>query len=202
MKRFFRLIMMVVLMAFASLAPAKAQQKGDLHVKAGIGFFSVTDYLGLLLAGFGSIDTTEGVSHHDFITLFNPSVEVEYHFSPHFSLGGFLATGYADAWSTLDATGQINKRATVFYPTLGVSCTTRYFRSGNFSMYGSFGVGVALVTFRQTTPDEGRGNLQFNPIPMANAYPLGFKFGDTKGLFVEAGWGSKGLVNIGAFFNY
>lgn len=199
MKRFSKLLMAVVLVMFVSLAPAKAQQKGDLQLRAGVGYFSLPDYVGILLAGFGSIDTTEGITRDDFIPLLNPSVEVEYHFSEHFSLGGFLALGYADARTTLDSTGEINKRATAFYPTLGISFTMRYFRSGNFSMYGSGGVGATLLAFRQTTPEEGRRPLQIQGAPMANVYPLCFKYGNTSGLHVEVGWGSKGLVSVGGF---
>lgn len=199
MKRFSRLIVAVVLVMFVSLAPAKAQQKGDLQLRAGVGHFSLPDFIGILLAGFGSIDTTANITRDDFIPLLNPSVELEYHFSEHFSLGGFLALGYADARTTLNSTGEINKRVTAFYPTLGISFTTRYFRSGNFSMYATVGLGATLLAFRQTTPEEGRRPLLIQGAPMGNAYPLCFKYGNTSGLHVEVGWGSKGLVSVGGF---
>lgn len=199
MKRFPKLIVAVAVVMSIGLAPASAQQKGQIQFKAGAGVFSFPDYLSMVLVGFGSIDNADGVTRGNFIPITNPSVEVEFLTSDKFSIGGFFTFGVASSWTTVDATGEINTDATSFYPSLGLAMTTRYFRSDNFSMYGSWGVGATIITMRQTSPTEGRGGLDATVIPAANIYPLGFKFGDTKGWTVEVGWGSKGIVSFGGF---
>lgn len=161
------------------------------------------DIFGLLIAGFGSIDTTEGTSSRDFIPLLNPNVEVLFGVNSWLSLGGSLAVGYASAESVLDTSGVVNKSMKTLYPTLTFAAQTQYFSSGRFAMYGSWGLGVMAVYAQQRSQEEGVGNnTSFAATLMGNAYPLCFSYGNTGEVagFVELGWGAKGIVNVGIRF--
>lgn len=189
---------MVTLLAIG-VAPARAQLSGQMHVKGGAGFLSFPDYLGLVLVGLGSIDTTEGVTRGEFIPLVGPSAELERVVSERFSWGGFFALGCASAWTKFDSNGALNKRTSAIYPSLGIGCTTRYFRVGNFSMYGSWGLGVTFYAVDQYTASGGSTGVQMAVFPTANLYPLSFKIGSQSGFYTEIGWGSKGFVSMGGF---
>lgn len=199
MKRFFITLMMASVMLGLS-CPVVAQARGEWSVKGGIGWYSIPDFVGALMVGLGSIDTTEGTTSHSFVPLLNPNVEVHYGINDWLSLGGSLTVGYASAKSTFDDTGVLNKSIVAIYPTLCFSAQTRYFSSGKFSMYGSWGVGAMMLVGNQVTEDST--NNQFGIAPMGNAYPLCFSYGGDLGGFLEAGWGAKGLVNIGIYRNF
>lgn len=199
MKRFFITLMMASVMLGLS-CPVVAQARGEWSVKGGIGWYSIPDFVGALMVGLGSIDTTEGTTSHSFVPLLNPNVEVHYGINDWLSLGGSLTVGYASAKSTFDDTGVLNKSIVAIYPTLGFSAQTRYFSSGKFSMYGSWGVGAMMLVGNQIT--DNSSNNQFGIAPMGNAYPLCFSYGGDLGGFLEAGWGAKGLVNIGIYRNF
>ena len=199
MKRFFITLMMASVMLGLS-CPVVAQARGEWSVKGGIGWYSIPDFVGALMVGLGSIDTTEGTTSHSFVPLLNPNVEVHYGINDWLSLGGSLTVGYASAKSTFDNTGVLNKSIVAIYPTLCFSAQTRYFSSGKFSMYGSWGVGAMMLVGNQIT--DNSSNNQFGIAPMGNAYPLCFSYGGDLGGFLEAGWGAKGLVNIGIYRNF
>ena len=198
MKRFFT-ILATLAVASATITPASAQVKGEWSIKGGIGWYSLPDIVGVLIAGFGSIDTTEGTSSQAFAPLLNPNVEFHYGFNDWFALGGSLTTGLTSAKSIITNTGTVNKSVFALYPTLCVNAITTYFRSGKFSMYGSWGVGVMGLFSRQTGTDISDSSLQFGIVPMGNIYPLSFTYGGRTGGFAELGWGAKGFVNLGVY---
>ena len=198
MKRFFT-ILATLAVASATITPASAQVKGEWSIKGGIGWYSLPDIVGVLIAGFGSIDTTEGTSSQAFAPLLNPNVEFHYGFNDWFALGGSLTTGLTSAKSTFEDSGATNKSVFALYPTLCVNAITTYFRSGKFSMYVSWGVGIMGLFSRQTGTDISDSSLQFGIVPMGNIYPLSFTYGGRTGGFAELGWGAKGFVNLGVY---
>lgn len=198
MKRLFTFLMIAALTLGTS--QRLVAQDGKWSTKVGAGWFSVPDFVGALVAGLGSMDTTEGTTSHDFIPLINPNIELVHGVNDWLSLGGYLSVGYASAESRFEATGTVNKSTEAFYPTLLFSAETRYFTSGLFSMYGSWGVGAMALFSQQLF--EGDTNTQFAVTPMANVYPLGFAFEVNHSLaaFLEIGWGAKGFFNVGVNF--
>lgn len=199
MKRFFTFLTMVGLMLALS-QPVVAQEQGRWQVKGGVGWFSLPDVFGSLVAGLGSIDTTEGVEHKGFAPMLNPNVEVYCGINDWFALGGSLALGYMSFGSKFVETGALSKSSTALYPTLCIGAQTRYFSTGKFSMYGSWGAGVMALISNQKTPEEN--NIQVGVIPMVNLYPLSLSYGGSTGGFLEAGWGAKGFVNVGVYHNF
>ena len=199
MRRFLAFLMMAGVMLGTSHSVV-AQQRGEWSVKGGVGWFSLPDFFGSLVAGLGSIDTAEGVKHQEFVPLLNPNVEVYCGINDWLALGGSVAVGYASAKSVFSETGVVNKSVEALYPTLCISVQTRYFSIGKFSMYGSWGAGVMMLISSQKTPEEN--NNQVGVIPMVNLYPLGLSYGGDLGGFLEAGWGAKGFVNLGVYYNF
>lgn len=201
MKRFFA-ILAAGAMLLAATTTATAQQRGDWQVRGGAGVLSLPDVFGVIVVGFGSIDTSENVTSHEFVPLTSPTIEVNYWLGDKVALGGSLSVGYAAAWSTFNDSGKDSRRVSALYPTLCLSAQTRYFRKGNFMMYGSWGVGAMTMVVNQYNSDEGQNNSSLGFSMMGNLYPLGFQFGHDKAFFVELGWGAKGTLNVGGCFNF
>lgn len=181
---------------------ATAQQKGDWQVKGSAGVLSLPDIVSIMIVGFGSIDTNENVERGEFVPITSLSAEANYWFSEKFAVGGSLTVGHASAWSNFTDTGALSRSISATYPTLCVNATTRYFRKGDFMMYGLWGVGAMGIMARQYDSDNGLRNLEFAAAPMGNLYPLCLQYGQRNGLFVEVGWGARGIVNIGGCFAF
>lgn len=198
MKRFFTFLT-TILFAAATITPASAQTKGEWDIKGGLGWFSVPDVMGALIAGLGTaFGNPEGSQREDFVPLLNPNIELHYGINNWFALGGSLSVGYSSAKS-VEAGGSVNKSATALYPSLMVSAKTTYLRSGAFSMYGSWGIGIMALMAEQWSVDGSDNNNNFAIAPMGNLYPLGLSYGGRTGGFLEAGWGAKGFVNVGIY---
>lgn len=199
MKRFFTILIAMSVMLGAS-QHLMAQEDGEWRVKGGVGWFSMPDFLGGLVAGLGSIDTTDGVEHSSFAPMLNPNLEIYYGISDWFSMGLSLGVGYAGAETRYVDTGAISKSSESIYPSLCIASQTRYFSSGKFAMYGSWGVGLMLLHYKQYY--DGSEHRQAKIAPMTSLYPLCFSYGGSTGGFLEAGWGSKGFVNVGVYYNF
>ncbi len=201
MKRLYALGL-AILIALASISPIRAQEKGDLRLTYGAGFFSFSDYLGILIVGLGSIDTSDGVSSQSFFPMLNPNIGLEYHFNEDFTLGASLSLGGGSAWTNYDESGDLSKRAIGIYPTLLVSSHTRYLRSKQFSMYGHWGVGATFFYFNQVDKNDNYHQSDMVVYPNADIYPLCFSFGKKAGFNVECGWGTKGFVSVGGYCTF
>lgn len=199
MKRFFTVLMVGVLMLGVS-QPVAAQESGRWRANVGVGWFSLPDFVGMLIAGLGTIDTTEGTSTQDFIPLLNPNLGVLCGVNDWFAVGGSMSIGYAAATSHFDDTGVVSRRTRALYLTLTLDAKARYVAWNNLSLYGSVGVGAMALSSNQFYDGSNHPNLQF--APMCNLYPLCLSIGNETGGFVEFGWGSKGFVNIGGYFSF
>ena len=199
MKRFF-VFLTTILFAAATIAPASAQQRGEWSIKGGVGWYSVPDVVGALVAGLSTaFGNPEGAESQGFIPLLNPNIEVHYGINDWLALGGSLSVGYSSAKVVLTDTGALNKSASAFYPSLVFSAKTQYFRSGAFAMYGSWGVGAMALAAKQWSSDGSNNNNSFGIMPMGNLYPLCFSYGGRTGGFAELGWGAKGFANVGVY---
>ncbi|MBP3382395.1 MAG: hypothetical protein J6K78_00610 [Tidjanibacter sp.] len=199
MKRFFTFLT-TILFAVATIAPASAQQRGEWSIKGGVGWYSLPDIIGALVAGLSTaFGNPEGTERQDFILLLNPNVEAHYGINDWLALGGSLTVGYSSAKSVFTDTGAMNKSASALYPSLMFSAKTQYFRSGAFAMYGSWGVGAMALAAKQWSADGNTSNNNFAVAPMGNIYPLCFSYGGRTGGFAELGWGAKGVVNVGVY---
>jgi len=84
-----------------------------------------------------------------------------------------------------------------------------YMSTEYFKLYGDFGVGYSLgkmtytseafVSQKETPEKRGSKNIRHLNFQIS---PIGLKFGNRAGGFIEFGFGYRGLVNAGAFFNF
>lgn len=80
-----------------------------------------------------------------------------------------------------------------------------YFKSGIFKLYGGVGLGAMVgIKNQKSLTTDGGDYLKNNKLDKNGAYlayqinPLGVRIGSERiGAFVEAGYGVKGLVNVG-----
>lgn len=180
---------------------ASAQPNDNKQIRVGVGVFSAPDFVGLFVAGFGSIDTNDDISRGEFIPLFNPNIEMTWKVTDWLSLGGRVAVGYSSAWSTFNKTGDVSRRISFLYPTLNAVANTTYFSRGGWTLGGSWGFGMTYMVTNQYDSDSGT-NASSTIAPMFDIYPLCIGYGGPVGLFVEWGWGSRGVVNLGGYFNF
>ena len=205
MRRFLTLLATLAV-GLTPLSPASAQNTHTWQLKGSAGLFSLPDFVGLLVVGFGSIDTTDEVTRHEFTPVTNLSFEAHRFVNEWFALGGSLSVGYASAYTRFANGGAISRRASALYPTLCLAATTRYFESNRFAMYGSWGVGATALLVDQYSANSSSANDDDTPSTgitlMGNLYPLCLSYGESSGIYVEVGWGAKGIVNVGGFFNF
>ena len=194
MKRILSLLVAIVLV-FGTTQNAAAQERGEWSIRGGVGWFSVPDLIGALVAGLGSIDTTEGVTRQEFIPLLNPNVGIYCSMNDWLSLGTSFTVGYSTAKTVMEDTGRVNKSVSVLYPSVYIGGIFKYYSYGKFSIYGLCEVGAALYSVTQFSDGENRHQLSFSP--MANVYPIGLSYGGQVSGFIEGGWGSRGIVNAG-----
>lgn len=201
MKRFFTLVLAAVLLLSTSQV-LNAQGRDYWSIKGGVGWVSVPDFVGALVAGLGSIDSTEGVSRQEFAPLLDPNIEVLFNANDWLSLGASFLVGYSSTRTVFDDTGATSKSASAFYPSVIFTIDTRYASKGRFTVYGSWGIGAMAMWITQRSMDGSTNNDNFAASTMGNVYPLCFSYkpGNSVSGYVELGWGAKGIVNIGVKF--
>ncbi|HVW99159.1 MAG TPA: hypothetical protein VHA52_01750 [Candidatus Babeliaceae bacterium] len=95
--------------------------------------------------------------------------------------------------------------------TLAIEATLAYIRKDEFQMYGFFGIGPDVYT------KQSMEHVSYYSGPVGTNYttknntsgirsteqftPLGFRFGDDVAVFVELGYGYKGIFNGGLAFS-
>lgn len=206
MKRLVAVFAVVVLSVMTAL-PASAQEyqlpqiESGKRVKVGVGGLSFPDVIGIFVTALGSIDFKDDTYYSELTPLTNISVEMLYEQSDWFSLGWSVAMGYSSG-SVVTTGGETYKKTQMLYPTVSFVAETRYFEDEEFVMYGAWGVGATIYLTHQDF--FGRENNIFGAtvLPSVDLYPAGFRWGENIGAQIEVGWGSKGVVNCGLFFNF
>ena len=106
-------------------------------------------------------------------------------------LGGFLTyekiTGGESTFFSPEETVLIETE----YYTLAIESDYRYISKNSFQMYSGLGLGLLITN----------GEEDFSPITF-NITALGFRVGRTIAAFAELGFGYKGIVNIGASYQF
>lgn len=199
MKRVF-CILAVAALVMGAPQKAVAQERGELSVRGGVGYFSLPDFVAALATGLGTMAGDEGTVHQSFVTMLNPNIGLYYGVNDWLSLGGSATLGYSSAKRVYESSGTVEKSVRVVYPSLFVGAQTKYFTSGKFSLYGTWGVG-AMALFSEQMSDSSKSS-NFALSFMADVYPLSLSYGGDLGGFLEAGWGSRGFVNVGIYRNF
>ena len=185
----------IALVLCLGFKPLSAQETSKWNAKLGGGFISVQDLFGLIEIGYDGIEgnqTDEIIKIYPIIT---PNFEVTYSFNNSISLGLQASIGYSGRYATF-TDNSYRDYSTILTPTLMANLNITYFKRDNFYGYGSFGLGVfGFVVFHSKYENSlSSGNL-FSP--MFNFYPFCFSTNKDNGFFMEFGWGSKGIINLG-----
>ena len=84
--------------------------------------------------------------------------------------------------------------------TVAPEMNVLYVKNPTFKLYGNFGVGLTfgMIHFKNVANETNHKWSKYINYQLA---PVCFRFGSNIGGFIELGWGYKGLVNGGVFFN-
>ncbi len=196
------LLLLGALTILTASQPLNAHEKGDFRLSAGIGVYSYVDMVSILIVGISLLDNNENIYGTDFIPLTNPNVGLEYYLSDHVSLGGSISLGFCSGSNRFED-GSISKKTTMVYPSLLINSTTHYLKRRSFSLYGRWGLGATLFVSKQIqNKSDTSSSVQLSPTMAGDLYPLCFCLGNKTGFFLEAGWGTKGFVNLGGYFSF
>ncbi len=179
-----------------------AARDGKSEIALGYGLFSTANaiaqsadiYSTGLSAGMTSVERQHsgtfhiGYNYYDYTTQCLPV-----------AIGGTFL--YEQAQSVafagdIDA-GRFNDQ---FYTLMG-KINLIYFDRGKLMLYGTMAAGATYCTRRFTAND---GSSDFAGVVHLNFQlsPVGIKYGNNVGIFVEAGLGSKGMVCAGVFARF
>lgn len=201
-------IFAVVVLSMTTVLPASAQEyqqpqtSGGEMLKVGVGYVSAPDIVGVLVTSLGSIEFEDDAYSLGFTPLTNISVEMLYKKNQWLSFGWSVAMGYASG-RIENGSGAVMKTTRILYPTVSFVAETRYFKRDDFALYGAWGLGATLYVVGQKYLDgSGSSLLDAVVYPCMDIYPACFRWGEEFGAQIEVGWGSKGVVNCGLFFNF
>lgn len=183
-----------------SLSTAKAQDyKHELSL--GLGIFSTsqfvdafTDVLVSAFPSYGKISnaTSYGAWHADYRYLINH----------RWAVGGTFVFDYEDAEGVLKNTvqEQIIGNFYRYHYTLAAEGDFRYISREKFTFYSSLGIGATL--YNQVYRELNSSSKSTHNTVHLNfqVTPIGVKYGNHWGGFLEIGFGYRGIANAGVFY--
>ncbi|GHT07075.1 hypothetical protein FACS189440_01180 [Bacteroidia bacterium] len=190
------ILFVVISLAISSVAAQNnGEQAGKHELSAGVGVFSFNQALSALGDLLGTAATAGYVTTAGDYNWFTPFISYQYAFSKRFSLGGTFAFDYNTLKVSNHDTPVGNYKR--YYSTFSLEGVLNYMNNGNSRLYGLLGGGVTVTSI----PDnkEKINNLVY---PNFQISPIGYKFGDKIGGFVELGYGYKGFINAGVFTRF
>jgi hypothetical protein len=194
MKKTCKILAIIAVFAL-SFQPLSAQETSKWNAKLGGGFISVQDLFGLVEIGYDGIAGNQSDGIIKIYPLITPNFEVAYSFSDRVSLGLQVAIGYAGRYQTFENSTD-REYTTILSPTLMANLNVTYFKKENFYGYGVFGIGGFYLGVFNSLHENSLSSGGIG-IPMFNFYPFCFSTNRDNGFFMECGWGSKGLINLG-----
>jgi hypothetical protein len=191
------ILFLVISLTISSVAAQNSEKQtaGKHELSVGAGVFSSNQALSALGDLLGTAATAGYVTTAGDYNWFTPFISYQYAFSKRFSLGGTFAFDYNTLkLSNYDTFVGNYKR---YYFTFAVEGVFNYMNNGNSRLYGLLGGGVTVTSI----PDNKEKINNF-VYPNFQFSPIGYKFGDKIGGFVELGYGYKGFINAGVFTRF
>lgn len=185
----------IALVLCVGFKPLSAQETSKWNAKLGGGFISVQDLFGLIEIGYDGIAGNQSDGIIKIYPLITPNFEVAYSFNDRVSLGLQVAIGYAGRYQTFENSTD-RDYTTILSPTLMANLNVTYFKKENFYGYGVFGIGGFYLGVFNSLHENSLSSGGIG-IPMFNFYPFCFSTNKDNGFFMEFGWGSKGIINLG-----
>lgn len=191
------LVLLTVFIIGSNVIYAQNFRKHEMNL--GIGIFTSNDIIdglasmivnGLALGTVSQNEQSYGTIHLGY----------KYHINSRFNVGGVFLYEY----STADAYNQ-NVRIGDFYKnffTLAAEGGVNYIKSSYFSFYGLLGAGASIYNQKYkediTNRKESQSIVHFN----FQITPIGLKFGNNYGGYLELGFGYRGIISLGAFAKF
>jgi len=134
---------------------------------------------------------------------FTPFVGYRYCFTNRFSLGGAFAYDVNSVKVFNEADRNNKREVNRHYMTFALEPKFNYVSKPSFQLYGYLGLGVTVVGFADATFDNG-SKVKMSRVPFLNVHvtPLGVRFGNEFGGFVELGYGYKGILDAGISYRF
>lgn len=190
-------IMIVACSACFARSNIRDTNSKKFELRAGAGFWSSNDLIDNYSDVFASA-LTGGM-----YSVSNEKMSGNYSFTYRYALKDRLSVGASFVYSRLkmdldqsgNPGGSINN-----YFTLAPEIEYKYIDARNFKLYGFAGAGATIN--RQTVSSEDNtindNNIYFN----FQLSPLCAQFGENLGMYLEAGFGYKGILCLGIFTKF
>jgi hypothetical protein len=191
------ILFLVISLTISSVTAQNNEEQtiGKHQLSAGVGVFSSNQALSALGDFIGTAATAGYVTTAGNYSWLTPFISYQYAFSRRFSLGGTFAFDYNTLKISNHDTPVGNYKR--YYSTFAVEGVLNYMNNGNSRLYGLLGGGVTVTSIPDNT--EKINNFVY---PNFQLSPIGYKFGDKIGGFVELGYGYKGFINAGIFTRF
>lgn len=191
----------IVLLVLGYANPLLAQEKGTSEMRVGYGYATSTHLAYDVVEIFGTVFTLGNITYENEISSGAIHIGYNYAISEKFLLGGFFA--FENITNDVKSSGNlIGKNSSKFY-TVAIEASYRYVSKEKISLYSGLGIGYSF------------GNMQFDSSTTAEASyddkanifnfqitGIGFRYGNSFGVFAEAGYGYRGIVNAGVSYKF
>lgn len=172
------------------------------QVSAGVGIASSTQILdGFLEVGsnlftFGFFDTPRITNTRNI-----GEIRVSYAYFPQerWSFGGTLSYNHSDS-DVFYKEDKIGDRNNNFY-TLAAETSFSFLNKEKVKLYALLGAGVTYASITETSYDPSETSDFSGALFNFHVTPLGIQIGNKWGGFAEAGFGYRGIVSAGMFYN-
>ena len=194
------LIFSFLLLVSASVFNVHSQSRRN-ELRLGVGIFSTSQFIDAFSdVIISTIPTGTTVQNGSSIGAWQAGYR--YLLTDRWAVGGSFIFDYetADAIRNISGFGDTKigdfKR---FHYTLGAEADFSYIAREKFAFYSSLGIGATL--YHQTYRQEGATNTDSDDLIHFNfqVTPIGLKFGNVWGGFLELGFGYKGIISLGLF---
>lgn len=194
MRSFLLLIPLFLIFSFNS----KAQEQQKRHqISGGMGVASTAQIINSFvefLSGYSKSRLTNSHNIGEFRLSYTYRPKERWHF------GGTFSYNHTDS-DIYRNDEKIGDRRNAFY-TLAVEAGYFYLKREKVKLYSQMGAGVSFVTNTETEinyPDNSRKNsgVLFN----SHYSPIGIQYGKDWGGFAEIGFGYRGILSAGLFYN-
>ena len=177
------------------------------EIYAGLGLLNDNQLVALTADIIGTIFTGGYLVQPGSYHAFTPFAGYRYWFTKRFGLGGIFAfdVNSVKVYNGTDLNDHtvLMREVNRYYMTFAVEPIFNYMYRPSCQLYGYFGLGGTIVTFGNVIFDDG-SNANISRVPYVNVHitPIGVRFGNEFGGFVEIGYGYKGILNAGISYRF
>ena len=187
-----------------TVSAQESMPKHELY--GGAGLLNDNQVMAMVADVVGTIFTGGHLVQPDSYQILTPFIGYRHWITKRFGLGGTFAydVNSVKVYNGTDENRSAQmKKINRYYMTFAVEPTFNYIQKPSFQLYGSLGVGATIVSFENTTFDDGT-NADVSRLPYVNAHitPIGMRFGKDFGGFMEIGYGYKGIFNAGISYRF